>query len=398
MYKVTALVQAGIQLQESVKGMNEQATIKPELNDEYIQFFRRMGKGHGRQQEGWHHCMSSGEMELLAEYVCSDQVTGPDEMSSLMSVLIYSGEFEYVKRLYELWLDKWNVESYNIIFETICNNDILIRKFNDEYKISPRDILDNIKSKSVDKYYGQCAGRDCDGSYNEYSGALLGYGLNENCSLYKECMKRYMFICNGKSYMEMGVERVTAFLEALDIEDKQVMIHNMLKVMDEFQLRTFVSLVPLFRSIIGNKDTHTYKDIVETLPEVCQDRYNVMQNQYLIYNVLGDNDRAAFWMLYADKGTIKVNEPTNTLFLEFPKFTVIEFGNAEAAYFFNNEYMDEKIINYIKDIDDEEQLERWLYENTEWSLDKEHDDHWRKAHVGNWQTDMKSYMSHNLRK
>ena len=95
-------------------------------------------------------------------------------------------------------------------------------------------------------------------------------------------------------------------------------------------------------------------------------------------------------MGYADKSIIAKHNKANVIFLTFAGFTVIEFAKGEAAYFFNNDYMNEKVEPLICDI------EKYIYENTEWSLDKTHKDHWRKVHLGTWQLDMKSYMSRNL--
>ena len=52
----------------------------------------------------------------------------------------------------------------------------------------------------------------------------------------------------------------------------------------------------------------------------------------------------------------------------------------------------------IHSCEDEESLERWLYDETEWASDKEHRDHWRKAHVGSWELDIKKYISEQFRR
>ena len=40
----------------------------------------------------------------------------------------------------------------------------------------------------------------------------------------------------------------------------------------------------------------------------------------------------------------------------------------------------------------EEQLVTWLHDKTEWASQGENLTHWRKAHVGPWQLDMKEYI------
>jgi len=58
--------------------------------------------------------------------------------------------------------------------------------------------------------------------------------------------------------------------------------------------------------------------------------------------------------------------------------------------------MKEVVNHNMPAFETEKEMEQWLYNNTEWSSDKDHQDHWRKAHMGNWQLDMKSYMGHYL--
>lgn len=415
-----SLAQVRSALEEEAAGRVEGRPDMPEYDSYYEDLFKMIAKGHGRQLEGWQYCLSEGELLLLADSIYRYDL--PAE--PLIKVFAGVDKFQYIEKIYRGWQDKgWqpdgagrqtgiagNQEQYRgrgdvagnraaeVLFVIITADNSLHEMFKEKYRVSPVDILDNIRNNTLIQFMGEQAGLYCDGTYTGFAGALAGFGLSEEGALYKACMKRFMLVCNGKAYMEMGCDKTHAFFDELELSDRKAMTHNMLKVMDEFQLRTFVSFAPIFRELIGNEGSAGYREIVEPLPSICRQRYVVMQNQYLIYDILGDTPRAAFWMVYADKGIIRVNEPTSTLFLEFPSFTVIEFRNADAAYFFNNEYMRDAVYGRIEHINDEEELEKWLYNNTEWSLDKDHQDHWRKAHMGNWQLDMKSYMSHNLRK
>ncbi|MBE5938682.1 MAG: hypothetical protein E7265_11755 [Lachnospiraceae bacterium] len=397
MYIVTKLSETADYLKKKALQSDENEVINSEPNTYYKELFDRISLGEGQAQQGWMYLFNNRELMMLAEYIyvgCNGQ---KERIDALMSVFEKSERFDYIEKMYCMWQkDFWKDEKYSGLFSVICNNHNLTEHFKGKYGIHPQPIADADTSDAMVLYYNEQAGQACDGSYSGYENMLKSFGLVEEGTLYRECIKRYMFICNGRAYMEMGVEKVTGFLAELDNDDKKLMIRNMLMVMDGFQLKCFVSVVPVFRNVIGNEGTEVYEKLVGSLPKQCQDRYLIMQNQYLIYDILGKNERSDFWMGYAEKGIVRVHESTKTLMMEFPTFTVIEFCHEEAAYFFNNEYMKEVVNHNMPAFETEKEMEQWLYNNTEWSSDKDHQDHWRKAHMGNWQLDMKSYMGHYL--
>lgn len=396
MYAVSYIKSAAEYIADITADRKKNAGKKPELTDEYIRLFEVIAHSNELQQSGWAYCFNNGELQLLAEYIFRNDKRNSAEIYAMLAPFRHSDSMEHVDMLYGLWQRHYNNTNYIHIFNMINESDVLRMYFDKKYGVSTLELSDCIADGKAPEYFNRIAGRESGGDYGAYCMRLNKAGLYEQSPLYRKCVNMYALVCDGKAYMKMGTDTVKDFMNKLCDDDRIVMMQNMLRVLDSFQLKKFVSLYPLFREYAGDDYSGRYRDIIAPLPEEIKKKYKLWQNQYFIYSVLGNGEKADFWMGYADKGTCTKHGHADVLFLFFDSFTVIEFTNVDAAYFFNSIYFRENIEPYICTLQTENEVEEWIYGNAEWSLDKTHQDHWRKAHVGSWQLDVKSYMSRNL--
>lgn len=395
MYTVSELVEVNNSLADRLNRQRQEERRVPELDEYYRGLFGRIASDCSQASEGWFYCLMPGELVLLCNYICSEE--SEVNRNNLIKIFSQTKLFNYVDILYSGWQDNYTNEGFQGLFVVIKNNLKLNKVFAEKYKLKAADILNNLSENHITEYIVSCAGTECNGTYDSFCEELEAFGLRTASKIYEDCKRKFALVCNAKAYMNMGADVVESFMKDLSEEEMISLIKNMLIVLDGYQLRGFVQLAPKIVTFIGDNNSKMYqKTIAQLSPKSCKN-YMIWQNQYLIYEVLGDGPRAAFWMNYLDKGVLNKNEKLSVLLLEFPSFTVIEFRSFDAAYFFNNTYMKELVGNGIASAEDEQELENWLHDNTEWSSDIEHKDHWRKAHVGNWQLDMKTYMSRHLR-
>lgn len=398
MYTSTYLADAHNYIEAIADKIKDRIVKKPELNDYYIELFDKVAASKGKQQGSWAYCFTEGELLLLADYIFSEHSKSKteEEIQAMLAVFCKSENTKHINILYKEWQNHFEEPRYAGIFHMIYEVDGYRAFFQDEYDVNVVELDENVRLGKTVEYFNHLAGQLSDGAYVTYCKRLQECGIDENTLLYKECINMYALVCDGKAYVRMGVEVVKDFMRNLVADARIRMMQNMLKVLDSFQLKMFVSIVPLFREYVGEYDSETYRLIINPLSKAEKDKYVLWQNQFLIFEILGEGERSEFWMSYADKSIIAKHNRANVIFLTFAGFTVIEFEKGEAAYFFNNEYMKEKVEPLICDMENEADIEDCIYNNTEWSLDKTHKDHWRKAHLGTWQLDMKSYMSRNL--
>ena len=396
MYAVSHMKGAGEYITDIIDGRKERYKKKPELTDEYIRLFEMIAHSDEFRQSGWEYCFNAGEFKLLAEYIFLNDKRKPAEIKAMLSPYRSSCSIENINILYRLWQNHYSNTNYIYLFHMINESDELRKYFSRQYGIDTSELVHFMADGRIPEYYGRIAGIDSNGEYDKYCEELQKTGIDEQSALYGECVNMYVLVCDGKAYMRMGTDTVKDFMNKLCYDDRIIMMQNMLHVLDSFQLKKFVSVFPLFREYVGESYSDSYRDIIAPLPEKIRKKYQLWQNQYFIYNILGDGEKADFWMGYADKGTFTKHGYAEVMFLCFETFTIIEFKTVDAAYFFNSNYFEKNIEPYICNMQTEREIEAWIYDNAEWSLDKTHKDHWRKAHIGSWQLDMKSYMSRNL--
>ncbi len=372
------------------------AEKKPNLTDEYIKLFEMVAHSDGLRQPGWAYCFNSGELELLAEYIFMNDKREPGEIKAMLSPYRRPGAIEFINILYSLWQNHYKNKNYIHLFNIINESDELRTYFGRQYGVDTSELAGYLADGRVPEYFSRIAGIGGNGEYNNYCEKLQKSGVDVQSLLYSECVNMYALVCDGKAYMRMGTDTVKDFMKKLCHDDRIIMMQNMLRVLDSFQLKKFVPVFQLFREYVGDKNSESYREVIAPLPDEIRKKYLLWQNQYFIYSILGDGEKSEFWMGYADRGTITRHGYANILILCFESFTAIEFKNVDAAYFFNSMYFEENIEPYICNMQTEQDIEEWIYNNTEWSLDKTHQDHWRKAHIGSWQLDMKAYMSRNL--
>ncbi|MCI8308186.1 MAG: hypothetical protein HFH14_09080 [Lachnospiraceae bacterium] len=368
----------------------------PTLTDEYIRMFDIIAHSEGFRQAGWEYCLNAGELKLLAQYIFSGDMKKPAEIQALLSPYRRSGNITYIKLLYLLWQDHFDNSNYVHIFYLINEYAEFRAYFSVQFGMDTSELARCIEDGRVTEYFCRIAGIDSNGEYNTYCDNLRKCGIEGGTLLYRECVNRYVLVCDGKAYLKMGADVIIHFMNTLSRDERVVMMRNMLKALDSFQMKKLVSIFPLFRDYAGDNDSDSYKEIFSFLSEEDKKKYLLWQNQYYIYSVLGEGEKADFWMGYAGRGTFTKHGYAGVIYLCFSGFTVIEFRNTDVAYFFNSDYFNKMVEPYVCNLQNERDIEEWIYGNTEWSLDKTHQDHWRKAHIGPWQLDMKSYMGRNL--
>lgn len=398
MYTITELTKA----KEKVERLHGESVLrynrKPKLDDEYRRIFDIAAASTELQKEGWAYCFSNGEIALLAEYIFERPDRTKEEIDALLGPIKCSGDVKLAGVLYKEWQDNYDNPSYAKIFDFMIENKELQGQFIDKYILQPAQLKDEAKDNNVVIYINKTAAYEGDGSYESFIKMLSQFGIGADTRLYKACSSKFALICDGKTYLNMGAEKVGEFLDGFEGQDRRVMMRNMLRVLDSYQLKMLVSLVPKFNGYLGSSESETYQKVMRKLTKEVQDKYMLWQNQYFIFDVLGHGERAEFWSAYANMGVMRKHDHADIIYIIFDTFTVIEFAESAAAYFFANDYMEEVIHPVIDSLETEEAVEEWIYKNAEWGSDKSHKDHWRKAHVGSWQLDMKSYMSGILKK
>ncbi len=398
MYKVTKLEQTSKLLAERFDAVMAERKKKPVLDDTYRRLFEIAAASSDKQKEGWPYCFNTGEIALLAEYIFEKPDRSKEEVDALLEPVKNFGADELAVVLYRAWQDNYDNSNYARVFNFMRQNKELEAHFIHDYTLQPSILMEDAIEGNVVIYICKTAAYEGDGSYESFVKLLKDFGIDPASRLYDACEQRYALVCNGRNYMKMGVEVVGGYLDELQGQDKRIFMRNMLRSMDSFQLKTFVSLVPKFNMYLGNSEGETYRKVMGKLSTEVKSKYNLWQNQFFIYDVLGKGDRSDFWLAYADAGMMTKHEHADILFITFKTFTAIEFANSEAAYFFANDYMSDVIYPMINTLQTEEEVEKWIYDNAEWGSDNSHKDHWRKAHMGNWQLDMKSYISSIIRK
>lgn len=392
MYAVRHIKDAGGYIAAIIEKRKADARKKPRLTEYYVRLFEILAHSDELMQPGWAYCFNEGEFGLLAEYIFRDGSRKPAEIHAMLAPYGYVGDKGYFDILYGLWQDHCGNPSYAYIFDMIGKSAGLKKYFAERYGIDAGELAGFAVEGRAVEYFCSVAGKGAGGEYGAYCGNLKKLGIREHSALYGKCVNMYALVCDGAAYLRMGAETISNIMKKLGDGGRITMMRNMLSVLDSFQLKKLVSVFPLFNEYMGSNYSESYNSVMSHISGEARKRYLLWKNQYYIYSVLGEGERADFWMGYADRGTFTKHEYADIIFLCFEGFTVIEYKNVDAAYFFNSIYFEKKIEPYICDMRTEQDIEDWIYSNAEWGLDKSHKDHWRKAHVGSWQYDMKSYI------
>ena len=258
---MTKLKHAKESLQEQAALRSQQRESIPLMDEYYKNLFKTIAKGNEKQAVGWAYCLTEGELCLLCDYI----PLATEGVDSLISVFRGITDPNFFDQLYVAWQDQYKSEQYAVLFECMERLEGYKESFQKKHILSPEHIYSSIKNNEVIEYINNHAGMEGDGSFDGYCESLKKFGLIESKSLYIDLIQKYALVCNGREYMKMGYETVSHFMESLPAQEKVLLMQNMLRVLDNFQLRTFVNMVPMFQLIIVDKGSEMYKVVLSPL-------------------------------------------------------------------------------------------------------------------------------------
>lgn len=294
--------------------------------------------------------------------------------------------------LYDKCIMHYDEKNYIPIFGELKTNRRFLDAVKAKYGCNAEPLFDAMEKGGAREYVNNYAGVSGEGK-SGYLEALKTFGIDEESRLYKACVQIYIVVCNAAEYKALGVGKIKELTADFDDNLERRLLKNMLRKLDAYQLRAYVSMIERFSLLTGDRGSDEFTVATNELTQQEIAKYCTWVSQYKILQTLGNGPVADFWYGFADKAEIIVHGPTKTLILDFGKFVVLELVSGEAAYFYDKEYYYDKVSAGFSLSGTEAELEKWLHDNTEWAAQGEHLNHWRKAHKGNWQLDMKEYIN-----
>lgn len=372
----------------------DRVSVKPELpvlDEAHRTLFRRMGAIPPDKAAGLTYCLEPGEKALLADYLFGE--AQDSEKETLSSVLLEEMDPDGADQIYRQCLAHCDDKNYRPLFKMLNGHHGFRDIISKHYGVDTDIIMSGLLDGSAPGYFNDIAEKRASAGQGGYTGALVELGITEGSTLYNNCAELYVLICTAAEYKKIGSEKLLKLCENWEEPLRQKLLENMLRELDAFQLRSFVSLLDIFSAMTGEAGSPDYNRILFNVNELNRKKYNLWVSQYLIMKTLENDDRAKFWLEYIERCTVSVHRPSSALILDFGKFTAIELKNEDAVYFYDREYYQNKVSEGLATANSELELDDWLKNKTEWASQGDNLMHWRKAHFGNWQMAVRDYIA-----
>lgn len=393
---------------EKIKAKRAQAEAKKQqpltLTPEYRRLFENMAEGAynlkdktGKKiaaeqgAQGLGYCLSRQEKLLLCSYLCTEAKA--EHTAMLGTIFCEEMDGVLLRLLYETMQDNFDRAELKPLFEMLGSNRSFGAEFQNTYQMKPEGILKALLEGNIVIYINTVAGFGGSRTQGSYTEALADMGIAEGKKLYRKCAELYAIVCDAAEYRRIGVDGLKKLSKDFSDLLRKNLLCNMLTVLDAYQLRQFIPLLPDFMALTGEEGSKTYRETLADISPVNRDKYRLWTNQYSIWLALGSGERADFWLNYSKTMRINRHNESGALLLDFGKFVVIEFVNESPAYFYDKKYFTEHVSEGLALAKSEDELVTWLHDKTEWASQGENLTHWRKAHVGTWQLDMKEYIN-----
>lgn len=363
------------------------------LDEEYRSLFQRIAAGGREQARSWAYTLQNRELHLLCDYLYEE--AKEEEGLCFVMTLCEKMNTSLAKSLYCKAQEYYDDKRLSSVYGYLRTNEAFATAFFTLYGIRPDGILKSFEQGCSVEYINSLAGRSGNNTKLSYMDELSALGIDKSTKLYLECTKLYIVVCDAKEYLSIGIDNLQQITYKMEPEFQEKLLRNMLKCLDNYQMRRFFPMLEIFKKLTGGQDTKSFHEVMRGLTPEQVDKYRLWLNQYQIWRVLGNSERADFWLNYTKSCTTRIHAPSGALLLTFQDFTVIEFKSEDrVAYFYDNKYFEHIVTEGIETVTSEATLEDWLYKNTQWGAQGEHIGHWRKAHRGNWKLDMKEYIMH----
>lgn len=391
MYEPTALKQAVEHIQTKRRNRLADGVQPLQLDDRYRRLFANMGQVPPIRAEGLGYCLEPREIVLLCEYLFSE--AKDFEKDTLGKALLESLDKESTATIYRKCLDNYDDEAFKPMFAQLHVNRQFLKALEDAFDFRAEPVMNALRNGTIVEFLNNEAGVKASATEGGYAEVLNRYGVPKTSKLYLTCMGLYVVVCDAKEYRRIGPDTLKKAADDFDDDKKLRLLRNMLTVLDDYQLRQFVSMLDDFIALTGEPDSKNYRDALFGVSEVNRKKYAKWISQYIIYKTFNGDARSKFWLEYIDRCSVSTHGGSGALLLNFGKFTVIEFKTDIAAYFYDNEYFKKHVLDGLALTKSELELETWLREKTEWASQGDNLMHWRKAHAGSWQLDMREYIS-----
>ncbi|MCR5685897.1 MAG: hypothetical protein K6G81_10850 [Lachnospiraceae bacterium] len=364
-----------------------------ELDDRYRAMFRKMGAFRGRYVNGLGFCLEPAEKALLAQYLFTE--AEDSEKNTLSSALMEDLEAGGARDLYRQCLLHYDEQSYKALFGMLKGHLGFAKEIEKAYGYKPDEAMNALASgRGAEFFNGKASILTSSNQEDEYFTALRRIGVPEGSKLYRECAQLFVLVCDAGEYKRVGAEELLNVASDWNKDLKRRLLANMLAKLDAFQLRQFIPMLDMFMSLVGAEGTASYEEVMSGVSPVNRKKFKTWMNQHAILDTFGDGDRSRFWMDYIDRCSVSRHRPSGALILDFTTFKVIEFAHDIPSYFYDAEYFEQKVSDGLAVCSSEEELNRWLELKTDWvQQDGVNSMHWRKAHQGNWKTDIRDYIS-----
>ncbi len=384
-----------IQLMQAIQELQELHIHKggpaPELNAEYIRLFRLIGRSGLRHTAGWSSILTQPEILLLCRYVLEgSELSGLESMTAMISSRM---DHEILRLIYIKSQDYYRDLRFQDILQCFRTDRRMCELFYQTYGYPWEGYLSSIMANNPAAYANGIAGTNNYTTEEGYFNRLKSMGIVPDTLLYRECAIRFITVCNGTEYIRLGADELKSILSDQSLELQISTLKNMLHNLDSVQLRSFFPILELLMGQVGDPCSRVFKKMMSDMTPEEIDQYQIWLNQYRIVHTLKDYERSSFWLSYTKQCRIRSLEELGAILFRFKDFTVIEFASPNrAAYFYDNQYMEEVVNKGMIVATSEAMLEEWLHQHTEWSAQGEYKNHWRKAHREHWQTDMRDYI------
>ena len=393
MYTTACLEQAVANAAAAREERLKQQARPVELDDSYRRLFARMGAVAPEQARGLGFCLEPKEKALLCEYLFTE--AADSEKETLSYALLEELDKSSVVPIYKQCLNKYDDPNFKPMFKRLRASKSFTEALSEAFDFRAETVLEALNQGTIVDYINSEAGDRAAETEGGYIGALRSFGIDETMPLYRKCAELYVVVCDAKEYRRLGVDSLMSMTREFEVDHKTRLLRNMLNVMDDFQLQTFVPMIEEFVEITGDKGSGQYKEALGGLSSANLDKYELWTSKYKIRKVLGDGEISKFWYDYAGRAGVSELEGLNTLLFDFGSFMVFEIADNEAAYFYDTKYYRNTVMQGLGQVHSGAELEEWLREKTQWSASGEHQSHWRKAHRGQWQLAFREYIGTN---
>ena len=387
-FEPTQLLQVNQELQERRMHKSE---LQPQLNEEYVRLFQLIGHSAIRHVAGWNCILSQSEVLLICQYLL--EYSNPSEQEVLAEIVSSRFDKDILLFLYHDSQDNLSNTRLHEVLGYFQANKKMGELFYKTFGYEWEDYVTAFLQFKITTYINSIAGKGNFSSKLGYAERLQSMGILPSSSLYLECSKLFITVCNGVEYMRLGAKEIKNMVINQTSSVQISLLKNMLRNLDSYQLRSFLPVLEHLYGLIKNPACIGYKEFMTGLTSEEINKYKIWIKQYKIVYFLKDMERSDFWISYVKDCSVQEYEDRGVLLLRFKDFTVIEFTSQnQVAYFYENQYMEEVVNEGIAAADSEAKLKEWLFSHTDWRAQGEHRYHWRKAHRENWQTDMRDYI------